>query len=151
MFVVDKNFPTERRDQDWRMVNPETGVWLQEIVSYSPLPAGVFKLVDGEAVVPFNARYTLEKRTDGDGAEKSFLHWEIAPPPGEPFGRADRARLEGVLPYDFPSDSERRRLGLLAVESLLEFGASYDGSKREHKFTVTVSFDGHRYSKADFR
>ncbi|TFC54519.1 MULTISPECIES: hypothetical protein [unclassified Cryobacterium] len=106
---------------DYKVVDDERGVWIQFLASRGRSPGGVFKLVVGETVIPFETACDFIEDADGDG--HLLTRFDL-------FGLSPAASVRGVAPNMMISPDELREYMLLAVEALLVFGSFYDGDSK---------------------
>ena len=125
---------------DSRVVDDERGVWIQFLAGRGRSSGGVFKLVVGETVIPFETDRDFFE--DADGAGHLLTRFVF-------FGLSPAANARGVAPNVITSLPERREYMLLATEALLVFGSFYDGDSKPEGWTQ-VELDGVIYTLASF-
>ncbi|TFC61186.1 hypothetical protein E3O62_05835 [Cryobacterium sp. TMT2-15-1] len=123
-----------------KVIDDERGVWIQMLCGRGRTPGGVFKLVVGETVIPFETERDYIE--DADGAGHLLTRFVF-------FGLSPAASVRGVAPNMMMSPSERRRYMLLATEALLVFGSFYDGDSKPEGWT-RVELDGVVYTLVSF-
>jgi hypothetical protein len=68
-FGIESMFRIEKAGSasDYRVVDDERGVWIQFLAGRGKSPGGVFKLVVGETVIPFETDRDFIEDAGGDG------------------------------------------------------------------------------------
>lgn len=125
---------------DYRVVDDERGVWIQFLAGRGRSPGGVFKLVVGETVIPFETDCDFDE--DAEGAGHLLTQFVF-------FGLSPAASARGVAPNMMMSPDERREYMRLATEALLLFGSFYDGDSKPEGWTQ-VELHGVIYTLASF-
>jgi hypothetical protein len=136
MFRIEKN----NSASDYRVVDDERGMWIQFLAGRGRSPGGVFKLVVGETVIPFETDCDFIE--DADGAGHLLTRFVF-------FGLSPAASARGVAPNVITSPVERRKYMLLAAEALLVFGNFYDGDSKPEGWTQ-IELDRVIYTLASF-
>ena len=125
---------------DHKIIDDERGVWIQFLAGRGRSPGGVFKLVVGETVIPFETDRDFSEDADGAG---HLLTRFVS------FGLSPAANARGVAPNMMMSPDERREYMLLAAEALLVFGSFYDGDSKPEGW-AQVELVGVIYTLASF-
>ncbi|GAB3518184.1 hypothetical protein [Arthrobacter monumenti] len=134
MFTIDTLEVDDPIFGDRRVVDHERHIRMQMVAGHVHRPGESFKLVVGEAVIPFEAS---EELVEDPEPGESFLLRRF-----ETFGTSPTAAsYAGIQPYRFKDEAAKRQMMRIAAEALLIYGYFYDGDQQPDGF-IRVELDG---------